>query len=191
MESALSAFLRVLARMEALPASSFFFPDPSTAPRVLFATSITAFKSSALSAFENTAVKLAASCRPRSAEVSITSFMESALSAFCKVLDKMEALLESNFLPPVPSSLPKVFFATSITSFKSSAWSTLVNIDSMFALSFTPISAATATTSFTAPEFCEFSSKLSNISGDSTPISAACSVTSTTSSKFPTKSPIN
>ena len=135
MESALSAFCKVLARILALPESNTLVPVPSSLPRASLATSMTAFKSSALSALENTAVKFSASWAPKSDATSITSFMESALSAFCKVLERMDALLESNTLVPVPSSLPRVSVATSITALRSSALSALENTAVKFSAS--------------------------------------------------------
>ena len=64
--------------MEALLVSNLLLPDPSSDPSAFLATSMTLLRSSALSALFKTAVKLEASCNPRSADVSSTSLIESA-----------------------------------------------------------------------------------------------------------------
>ena len=127
-------------------AFNFLLPD-SPEPKASLATSITAFKSEALSALEKTAVKFSAFWAPKASASSITDFIESALSAFCRVLARIEALLASNFLLP-DSPEPKVSFATSITAFRSDALSALEKTAVKFDASCKPRSADASMTSF-------------------------------------------
>ena len=117
---------------------------------------MTAFSSVALSALVKTAVRFSASCNPKSADVSITSFNSDALSAFFKVFAKIDALPWSSFLEPVPSSVPKVSFATSITAFNSTALSAFENTGVKFSASCAPKSPATSITSFSSVALSAF-----------------------------------
>ena len=115
---------------------------------------------------------------------SITDFMESALSAFCKVLAITLACSDPSFLVPEPSSVPKAFAATCITSLRSSALSAFLKTEPRLSLFCAPRSAATCTTSFTESACDTLLNTDSKLSLSFAPINEATATTSLTSAAF-------